>query len=107
MESFAPSTEKLRSLLKEKKFKWESEHQRPFEDLKNGLCEETSLVYFEPKAEHEVHVDGCPLGKSATLVQRSENDELWRVVQYTSRSLTDTESYDTGIMGSICQIPSS
>ena len=26
MESFAPSTEKLRSLLKEKKFKWESEH---------------------------------------------------------------------------------
>ena len=58
----------------------------------NITGEETSLVYFEPKAEHEVHVDGCPLGKSATLVQRSKNDELWRVVQYASRSLTDTES---------------
>ena len=59
MKKFASSTEKLRKLLKEPKFKWEKEHQEAFEELKKGLCEETTLAYFDPKAAHEVHVDGC------------------------------------------------
>jgi hypothetical protein len=68
MKKFASSTEKLRSLLKESKFRWEKEHHERFEDLKKGLCEETTLTHFDPKAEHDVHVYGCPLGISATLV---------------------------------------
>ena len=60
--------------------------------MKKGLCEDTTLAYFHPKAEHEVYADGCPLGVSATLVQRKENEEYWRVVQYANRSVTDTES---------------
>ncbi|CAB4014750.1 Hypothetical predicted protein, partial [Paramuricea clavata] len=67
MKKFASSTEKLRSLLKESKFRWKKEHQEALEDLKKGLCEETTLTYFDPNAEHEVHVDGCPVGISATL----------------------------------------
>jgi hypothetical protein len=94
MKKFASSTEKLRSLLKESKFRWEKEHQEVFEDLKKGLCdrEETTLTYFDPKAEHEVHVYGRPLGISATLLQKSEKDGPWQVVQYASRSLSDTET---------------
>jgi hypothetical protein len=92
MKKFLSSTEKFRSLLKESKFRWENEHQEAFEDLKNGLCEETTLTYLDPKAEHEVHVYGCPLGISATLVQKSEKDGPWQVVQYPSRSLSDTET---------------
>ena len=92
VKMFSSSTEKFRSLLKESKFRWENEHQEAFEDLKNGLCEETTLTYLDPKAEHEVHVYGCPLGISATLVQKSEKDGPWQVVQYPSRSLSDTET---------------
>ena len=49
------------------------------------------LAYFDPNAQHEVHVDGCPLRASATLVQRSPNEDNWRVVQYASRALSDVE----------------
>ena len=99
MKNFASSTEKLRNLLKESRFRWEKEHQEAFENLKRGLCEETTLTYFDPKAEHEVHVDGCPLGISATLVQKSVKNGLWQVVQYASRSLSDTETRNNDLPG--------
>ena len=59
--------------------------------MKNALSADTVLAYFDPAADHEVHVDGCPLGISATLVQRSPNEDLWKVVQYASRALSDAE----------------
>ena len=64
MKMFRSSTEKLRSLLKESKFNGKRSINilEAFEDLKKRLCEETTLKYFDPKVEHEVHVDGCPLG---------------------------------------------
>lgn len=49
------------------------------------------LAYFDPNAQHEVHVDGCTLGVSVTLVQHSPNEDNWRVVQYASRTLSDLE----------------
>ena len=49
------------------------------------------LAYFDPNAQHEVHVDGCPLGVSVTLVQHSPNEDNRRVVQYASRALSDLE----------------
>ena len=51
------------------------ETQEAFEALKNALSADTVLAYFDPAADHEVHVDGCPLGVSATLVQRSPNED--------------------------------
>ena len=36
-------------------------------------------------------MDGCPLGISATLVERESSDKGWRVVQYASRALSDAE----------------
>ena len=75
MEKFAPQTDFLRDLLKAKVFTWRRQHQEAFASLKEGLSSDTVLVYFDPAAEHEVHVDGCPLGISATLVQRESNDK--------------------------------
>ncbi|KAK2557546.1 Retrovirus-related Pol polyprotein from transposon 17.6 [Acropora cervicornis] len=72
-------------------FTGRGEHQGAFESLKEGLSSDTFLVYFDPTAEHQVHVDGCPLGISATLVQRESSDKGWRVVQYASRALSDAE----------------
>ena len=91
MESYAHLTDVLRTLVRAGVFKWEEKHQEAFEALKNALSADTVLAYFDPAADHEVHVDGCPLGISATLVQRSPNEDHWRVVQYVSRALSDAE----------------
>ena len=89
MEKYAPQTDLLRGLLKAEVFAWRREHQEAFESLKEGFSSDTVLVCFDPAAEHEVHVDGCPLGISATLVQRQSSDKGWRVVQYASRARLD------------------
>ena len=66
-------------------------HTEAFEELKNMLSSDTVQAYFDPPAEHELHVDGCPMGLAATLTQRRPGEQVWQVVQYASRSLTDTE----------------
>ena len=55
------------------------------------LSSDTVQAYFDPIAEHELHIDGCPLGLAATLTQRKPGQDTWQVVQYASRSLTDPE----------------
>ena len=89
MESYAPQTDVLRALVRADVFKWEEKDQEAFEALKNALSADTVLAYFNPAADHEVLVDGCPLGISATLVQRGPNEDHRRVVQYASRALSD------------------
>jgi hypothetical protein len=56
------------------------------------IVRRNDLDIFDAKAKHEVHVYGCPLGISATLVKKSEKDGPWQVVQYASRSVSDTET---------------
>ena len=36
-------------------------------------------------------MEGCSLGISATLVQCGQSNDKWRVVQYSSRALSDAE----------------
>ena len=88
MESYAPQTDVLRALVRADVFKWEEKRQEAFEALKNALSADTVLAYFDPATDHEVHVDGCPLGISATF---SPNEDHWGVVQYARRALSDAE----------------
>ena len=73
------------------KFEWKPEHSDAFEELKNMLSSDTVQAYFDPQAEYELHIDGCPVGLAATLMKRKPGEQCWRVVQYASRSLTDPE----------------
>ena len=57
---------KLGELLRGK-FEWMQEHKEAFEELKNMLRSDTVQAYFDPQADHELHVDGCPMGMAATL----------------------------------------
>ena len=72
---------KLGELLKGK-FEWVQEHTEAFEELKNMLSSDTVQAYFDP--QHELHVDGCPMGLAATLMQRKLGEQVWQVVQYAS-----------------------
>ena len=73
------------------KFEWKKEHTEAFKELKDMLSCDTVQAYFNPQAEHELHVDGCPMGLAATLTQRKPGEEVWQVVQYASRSLMEPE----------------
>ena len=73
------------------KFEWKREHYEAFEELKIMLSSYTVQTYFDPKVEHGLHIGGCPLVLAATLTQRKPGEQYWRVVQYTSRNLTDQE----------------
>ena len=75
MENYSPQTDVLRALVRTDVFKWEEKHHEAFEALENVLRADAVLAYFDPAADHEVHVDGCSLGISATLVQRSPNED--------------------------------
>ena len=81
---------KLGELVKGK-FEWKQEHSVAFEELKGMLNSDTVQAYFDPQAEHELHIDGCPMGLAATLTQRKAGAQYWQVVQYASRSFTDPE----------------
>ena len=70
---------------------WNQEHQVAFHKLKGGLSLDTVLAYFDTEAQHEVDIDGCPIGVSATLVQKKNNQDHGQVIQYRSRALTNTE----------------
>ena len=59
--------------------------------LKGMLSSDTVQAYFDPQAEHELHIDGYPMGLAATLTQRKPGEQCWQVGQYASRSLTDPE----------------
>jgi len=72
---------KLGELVKGK-FQWKQEHSEAFEELK-------SMLSSDPQAEHELHIDRCPLGLAATLKHRKPGEQCWQVVQHASRSLTD------------------
>ena len=43
------------------KFEWKQEHSVAFEELKSMLSSDTVQAYFDPQAEHELHIDGCPM----------------------------------------------
>ena len=55
------------------------------------LRSDTIQAYFDLQAEHDLQVNGCPLGLAATLTQRKPGEKVWQVVQYASRILTDIE----------------
>ena len=70
-------------------FKWGTAQQEAFDELKQRLCSAETLAYFDVKRQTRIVADASPCGLGAILVQK--HDDLWRVVSYASRSLTDVE----------------
>ena len=70
---------------------WGPEQQQSFEKLKCTLSSETVMSYFTPTKDTTIVTDAGPCGVSAILLQHSPNIEDYRVIAYSSRSLTDVE----------------
>ena len=90
MAPFIPNlsalSEPLRNLLKKgTDFHWSPSHSTAFEKIKQSICRQVSLTYFDPKKETVLQVDASLRGLGSALVQEG------KVVAFASRSLTDTE----------------
>jgi hypothetical protein len=71
------------------RFKWEEEHQRSFDCLKDKLLEAPILQYPDFDRQFFLCTDASNDGLGAVLLQ--EYDDLLLPVSYASRTLNDTE----------------
>ena len=79
-------TADLRELTKKNSdFEWTASHQKAFQKVKDLICEEVTLSYFNPNKEVTLQVDASGKGLGATLLQDG------KPVAFCSKALTDCE----------------
>ena len=89
---YATITEPLRQLThKDCKWKWSSEHDKAFDQLREALSKAPTLAYFDETKDTSIYVDASPVGIAAILTQKSRNDEHTHTISYASRALTSVE----------------
>ena len=96
MASFIPSSsalsEPLRNLFKKgTDFHWSPSHSTAFQKIKQSICRQVSLTYFDPKKVTILQADVSLKGLKSALVQEG------KVGAFASRALTDTEKRNANI----------
>lgn len=83
----------LRNLTKQDTtWSWGPVEQSAFNQLKQSLSSNTVMSYFSPQKSTTIVTDAGPHGISAILLQHTPQTEDYRVIAYSSRALSDTES---------------
>ena len=91
---YAALTSPLRELTKKNTaFKWQSRHQKAFEQIKKKLTSAPVMAYFDTKKRSLVIVDGSPYGMSTILAQKEHNSHQYKILilSYASRSLSPVQ----------------
>ncbi|PIK36434.1 hypothetical protein BSL78_26732 [Apostichopus japonicus] len=79
-------TSSLRNMIKkDAKFEWQQSHQDASEHIKQLICRDMTLSYFDPGKQTTLQVDASMSGHGAVLMQDA------KPIYFASRSLTDTE----------------
>ncbi|XP_043200358.1 uncharacterized protein LOC122369578 [Amphibalanus amphitrite] len=88
----AGSTQAFRDLLKSRRvWRWTEQHEAAFLHTKIVLSSPPVMAFFDPQLPTVLQTDAAKTrGLGFAVLQRHGED--WRVVQYGSRFLTDTES---------------
>ncbi|XP_014673091.1 PREDICTED: uncharacterized protein LOC106813467 [Priapulus caudatus] len=76
----------LREMLKrDVVFDWSPAHQEAFDKIKQLICNNVTLAYYDPAKETVLQVDASLKGLGAALIQDN------RPIMFASKSLSDTE----------------
>ena len=87
----AETTKPLRDLLSKKnEWVWDQAHNKSFQDIKFRLSSTPVLSLYNLSNPTKVSADASSYGIGAVLLQKQESGE-WKLVAYSSRSLTSTE----------------
>ena len=82
----ADNTAPLRNLTKkETDFKWNDSHEKAFQSIKDLVCHNTSLSYFDVNKETVIKVDASQQGIGAALTQED------KPIAFASKALTEAE----------------
>jgi len=80
----------LRDLVKkESDFCWMANHEAVFEALKEEICRNVTLNYFDPTLPTKVQVDASKKGLGAALIQVDSGKE--KIIAFASKALTPVE----------------
>ncbi|GAB1602684.1 hypothetical protein Ahia01_000548300 [Argonauta hians] len=79
-------TAPLRDLLKkESDYQWTTSHQKTMQKIKDIICKEMSLSYFDPSKDTSIQVDASNKGLGAVLLQEG------KPIAFASKALTESE----------------
>ena len=91
-KNLAHHTTPLRELLKkDTEFHWHPSLDNIFNDIKERICAQTTLVYYNPHKQSILQVDASGYGLGATIPQEG------RPVAFASKSLSPAETRYTNI----------
>lgn len=77
--------------IKENAWVWNEAQATAFEVIKDKLRSTPTLANYDPTLETRVSADASSYGLGAVLKQKHA-DDVWKLVAYISRALTDTET---------------
>ncbi|KAG6464791.1 hypothetical protein O3G_MSEX014731 [Manduca sexta] len=94
IKNFAQIASPLMKLLRKNvEWEWGPEQQDAFSILKSKLIQRPILAIYDHEAETELHTDASKDGTGGMLLQRSKNDDAFKVVAYCSRRTSPEEKY--------------
>lgn len=91
IKNYAIIAKPLTNLIKKTvPWKWDTEENNAFEELRKILVSRPVLNLFDPEAVTEVHTDASQIGLAGILLQRHQDEKLHPVAYY-SRQTSDAE----------------
>ena len=73
-------------------YKFTRVHLAAFNSLKEALISKPILGIYSPTAETQLHTDASARGYGAILMQKQENEKLFKPIMYFSRKSTEAEA---------------
>ena len=85
IQNFSHTTKLLNKLKGKKKWKWEEEHQRAFEELKDKITSQPVLVLPRREGKFRVKIDAS--GHAIGGVLSQEQEGKWKPIAFLSRTM--------------------
>ena len=89
IHNFSHTARPLNKLKGKKKWRWEEEHQRAFEELKEKIM--SQLVLSLPRREGKFRVETDASGHTIGGVLSQEQDGKWKPIAFLSRTMQPVE----------------